>query len=135
MKNIIIIGGIVLVVLIAIGAFFLDFGSQKTVEEHQIAEQTQETGGITVRARSIISLAEFEIIMDTHTGVLDHDMVSSAFLVDMYGREYPALAWEGDPPGGHHRTGTLKFDVSKASSAGWQLVIRNIGSEALTFNF
>lgn len=52
---------------------------------------------------------EFEVILDTHTGDLDQDLVAIIRLVDGKGREYKAIKWEGDPPGGHHREGTLSF--------------------------
>ncbi len=52
---------------------------------------------------------DFDISLDTHTGSLDQDLVDIARLVDDKGDEYTATMWEGDPAGGHHREGILKF--------------------------
>lgn len=52
---------------------------------------------------------DFKIVLDTHTGSLDQDLVSQVRLSDEKGSEYQVAKWEGDPPGGHHREGVLKF--------------------------
>src|SRR5512142_2228690 len=52
---------------------------------------------------------EFEVAMDTHIKPLDSDLAKSATLVDGGGRRYAADSWQGDPPGGHHRKGVLRF--------------------------
>jgi len=52
----------------------------------------------------------FEVMLNTHSVELSHDLTQSSTLVDKNGNNYKALVWEGDPPGGHHRTGVLKFD-------------------------
>lgn len=53
---------------------------------------------------------DFEIVLDTHAGSLDQDLQSQVHLTDEKDREYPVAKWEGDPPGGHHREGVLKFE-------------------------
>ena len=52
---------------------------------------------------------EFEIVLDTHTGSLDQDLVSLIGIADNKGNKYQATQWVGDPPGGHHREGVLQF--------------------------
>lgn len=52
---------------------------------------------------------DFEIALDTHTGSLDQDLVQQVRLSDNKAREYQATKWEGNPLGGHHREGVLRF--------------------------
>lgn len=52
---------------------------------------------------------EFAIVLDTHSGSLSDDLAKSASLLDGAGGRQAPLAWEGAPPGGHHREGVLRF--------------------------
>lgn len=52
---------------------------------------------------------EFEVTFNTHSGALDGDPAASSVLVDGQGNRHAALEWEGSPPGGHHRSGVLRF--------------------------
>jgi hypothetical protein len=75
--------------------------------------QTNREGSVTVKVtpRNISPQAkswDFEITLTTHTVSLDQDMGRAAVLVFGSGKQAP-LAWEGDPPGGHHRKGVLRF--------------------------
>ncbi|HEU0080592.1 MAG TPA: hypothetical protein VFQ72_01015 [Candidatus Paceibacterota bacterium] len=51
----------------------------------------------------------FEVSLNTHTGSLDQDLTRSANIVSDDGRVLEPLRWEGDPEGGHHRSGKLIF--------------------------
>ena len=76
--------------------------------------QSSAVAGVTVKAtpRTISgSVWEFEIVFDTHTQELKDDLVKSASLV-AGGKVLPPAAWQGDPPGGHHRKGVLKFNAA-----------------------
>jgi hypothetical protein len=72
----------------------------------------------------------FEVSMNTHVTPLTQDMVASAVLVDAKGRETPALRWEGDPAGGHHRRGVLLFPPPDPIPAAVTLKIRAVGGVA-----
>ena len=50
---------------------------------------------------------EFNVVMDTHTKPLNDNLAQAVVLVDEAGRRYVPFAWQGDPPGGHHRKGVL----------------------------
>src|SRR3989338_3825017 len=52
---------------------------------------------------------DFEIKLNTHSEELSEDLVIVSELVDDQGRVHKPISWEGDPPGGHHRQGVLKF--------------------------
>lgn len=52
--------------------------------------------------------ASFRITFDTHTGAPGIDVAAHSTLT-VAGTAWPGAAWSGDGPGGHHRTGTLRF--------------------------
>lgn len=54
---------------------------------------------------------EFAIVLDTHSADLGDDLTQSATLSTDDGRTIKPLAWTGAPPGGHHRSGVLSFEV------------------------
>ena len=108
-------------VSIVIGAALYYVVSEKGVA-NQVSEQTTlQTQTLTdgaviykVIPKNLTTLAttwDFEINLDTHTGSLDQDLVAIVRLVDDKGNEYRSVKWEGAPPGGHHREGTLKFSA------------------------
>lgn len=79
-----------------------------------VAAQTSRAGGVTVKVtpKDLAADAQrwqFEVVFDTHSVDLSHDLIKSASLVDAAGRRHAPLAWDGDPPGGHHRKGVLSF--------------------------
>jgi hypothetical protein len=78
------------------------------------AQQTSSDRGVTVRAtqRDLSSTAkawEFDIVLETHSQNLTDDVKAGAVLVAGGGAKHAPLSWEGDPPGGHHRKGVLRF--------------------------
>jgi hypothetical protein len=70
---------------------------------------------------------EFDVTMDTHTRPLDVDLAKSAVLVDAGGHQYAPTAWQGDPPGGHHRKGALRFPAPDAKAGAFEVQIENVG--------
>ena len=48
-------------------------------------------------------------MLETRSQDLTDDLESSATLVADNGAKHAPTAWEGDPPGGHHRKGVLRF--------------------------
>jgi len=75
--------------------------------------KSDDQAGITVTVTpvSFDESSNFEIILDTHSGDLSVDLAKVATLVDSAGKSYLPVAWEGDPPEGHHRSGILKFPL------------------------
>ena len=69
----------------------------------------------------------FEVRMNTHTVPLNQDLKTSAVLRDDQGREYRPVEWEGSPPGGHHRSGTLIFPELGVSVTSVTLTLQNVG--------
>ena len=97
-----------------------------------LASRTSDSGGVrvVVTPKTIepgATVWEFEVVMDTHTKPLDQDLVHAAVLVDDGGRQHAPLAWQGDPPGGHHRKGILRFARSVQGSKIIELQISGVG--------
>lgn len=96
-----------------------------------LAAQTSRAGGVTVKVtpKDLAADAQrwqFEVVFDTHSVDLSHDLIKSASLVDAAGRRHAPLAWDGDPPGGHHRKGVLSFAPLKGVDE-VRLQIRDVG--------
>lgn len=93
--------------------------------------QTNDEGPVTVTITPRISSEiAFEIILDTHSGELNADLTQVATLTDENGKTYKPARWEGDPPGGHHRTGILSFDPIAPIPKTLRLVVQQIGGIA-----
>lgn len=93
--------------------------------------QTNNDGAVTIAVLpqniSESGLWEFKVTLDTHSGALSEDVAAVSVLVDDAGKEYAPLMWEGDPPGGHHREGILRFDAIQPPPASFTLNIGGIG--------
>jgi hypothetical protein len=79
-----------------------------------LAAQKSAERGVTVSVRPLdLSAAAkrwtFEVVLDTHSADLSDDLAKTAVLVGDRGAEHRPTSWQGDPPGGHHRKGTLDF--------------------------
>lgn len=83
-------------------------------EQSTLKTQTTTIGNVTykVTPKSLSKSSsswDFEIVLDTHTGSLDQDLASQVRLSADKAVENQVGKWEGDPLGGHHREGVLKF--------------------------
>jgi hypothetical protein len=86
--------------------------------------------GVTVKVtpRSLAGTAwEFEVAFDTHTQPLTDDLAKTAELVVVSGSAAAPLDWQGDPPGGHHRKGVLRFKAPSPRPASFELRISRPG--------
>ena len=97
-----------------------------------LASRTSDAGGVRVvvtpkTAEPGATAWEFEVMMDTHTKPLNEDLVRAAVLVDDSRRQHVPLAWQGDPPGGHHRKGILRFPLPAERPKAIELQISGIG--------
>lgn len=79
---------------------------------------------------------EFDVVLDTHSRALSEDIARASMIVDDAGRRFPALAWEGDAPGGHHRKGVLRFTAPAPPVQFIELKMEAVGgAEARTFRW
>jgi hypothetical protein len=114
----------------ALGASFISF--RETSSAAVLGARTSDAGGVrvVVTPRPVDPSAtvwEFEVVMDTHSETLNADLTQAAVLVDDNGRRYSPLAWQGDPPGGHHRKGTLRFSLPAGKPKAVELQIKGVG--------
>ena len=72
----------------------------------------------------------FEVRFNTHATPITQDMVAVATLTDDKGASEQPTAWEGDPPGGHHRRGVLVFKPIDSMPVTITLHIREVGGVA-----
>lgn len=80
----------------------------------------------------------FEITLNTHSEELTTDLAKTTVLFDDKGNEYAPIVWEGDPPGGHHRQGILRFApiLSQPKSIALKIFqIGGIGERNFTWQF
>lgn len=89
------------------------------------AAKTVTAGDVTVRLAPHhvdATGAEIEVTLDTHSEELDMDLAGGARLA-VGGTAWPVVAWDGDGPSGHHRSGTLRFDPAGAAAGTARLTL------------
>lgn len=97
-----------------------------------LTQQSSSDQGVTIRAtpRDLAPTAkgwEFEMVLETHSRDLIDDLKSLVTLVADGGVRRVPTAWEGDPPGGHHRKGVLRFSPVTPWSQAIELVVSRPG--------
>ena len=97
--------------------------------------QTSSARGVTTKVtpRNLASNAgswEFAIVLDTHSQDLSDDLVKSSLLLDGAGGRHSPTAWDGAPPGGHHREGVLRFKPISPRPQSIDLQITRAGEDA-----
>jgi len=80
----------------------------------QLASQKTVERGVTVAVtpKNVSADAktwDFAVVLDTHSGELNDDLVKTATLLDDKGGRHVPLKWDGAGPGSHHREGVLQF--------------------------
>ncbi|HCM36727.1 MAG: hypothetical protein A3J30_04360 [Candidatus Wildermuthbacteria bacterium RIFCSPLOWO2_02_FULL_47_9c] len=142
--SIIILGGV-----LVIGLWFLNNKPNKEQETQSPAPaesatqisnlepQTNSEGvvNITVTPQDFSNREwNFTIVLDTHSEELTADLTKTAVLLDDKGNEYMPIAWEEgflpagrQAPGGHHRSGILRFNPVSPLSESITLKIFGVG--------
>lgn len=90
--------------------------------------RTVEAGAVTVTVeprRIDASGAEFAVSFDTHSFDLGFDVAGAARLT-VAGTAWPSAGWEGDGPGGHHRSGRLRFTSAGRSAGRVEFVLNGL---------
>ena len=116
-----------------VAAFALLAVADQPRAETALPAQTNREGQVTVKVtpQAVAATApawRFEVVLDTHSVTLAQDMRAIAHLKDANGAAHAALAWEGDPPGGHHRKGILVFAPIAPMPARLLLTLGPIGA-------
>jgi hypothetical protein len=113
--------------LICFAAILISTGAPAAAQK--LSAQSSTAAGVTVKAtpRTLSGATwEFEIVFDSHTQELKDDLPKSASLV-AGGKTLAPAAWQGDPPGGHHREGTLRFNAIAPRPESVELQIQRPG--------
>jgi hypothetical protein len=97
--------------------------------------RTSNAAGVTVKVtpKDVAPGAAtwaFAVVLDTHSRDLSDDLVKGSVLLDARGTRYLPIAWEGAPPGGHHRQGVLRFKALGPAPGAFELQIRRPGESA-----
>lgn len=113
--------------------------SQSASTEQAGKSNTDEQANVTVTVTpSDISTNgtewKFNVIMDTHSVELNHDMLRVSVLYDDQGNAYNPTRWEGTT-GGHHREGTLIFTPITPAPTSIELKITGIADTVRTFTW
>lgn len=92
-------------------------------------EQTSDENQVTVAVQPIVANGDLRLVvkLNTHSVELDDDLAQSIAVLDSKGKEMRSSSYQGDPPGGHHRTGELVFSGFKADSGRLIVIGRDIG--------
>lgn len=132
---------LVRIVVMSLSVVALWAGAARLAEAGaDLAPQTNRGGGVTVKVTPMVLAAgaaqwEFEVVFDTHTVPLTGDPAQFSVLVDSQGREHAPIGWEGDPPGGHHRKGILRFKALSELPPAIELRIGGVGSVERVFRW
>jgi len=94
-----------------------------------LSPRTSNAAGVSVSVTPKLVAAdapawEFGIALNTHSQDLSDDLVKNSVLVDSQGSRHAPVAWEGSPPGGHHRSGVLRFKGLGAQADAIELQMR-----------
>lgn len=114
MRRAVIVAGVV----VAVGAVVAVAANRDSEESvplapRSLAERIIAAGEVEMSVEPIrldSSGAVFRVGLNTHSGDLGMDLEVSARL-EVDGVEWGGAVWTGDPPGGHHRQGTLSFEA------------------------
>ena len=95
-------------------AMLLAMSTALAAQAVDLGPQTSQADGVAIQVTpmDIAPTAKewkFAVALNTHSQSLGDDLATEASLVDAAGKAHPATRWDGDPPGGHHRKGMLRF--------------------------
>ncbi len=94
---------------------------------------TSTVNGVTVKVTAGAlkgRTIEFAIVLDTHSGTLNDDLLQSASVTLPDGSKIKPTAWTGAGPGGHHREGTLTFEIPDTAEGPIELVLLRPGESS-----
>ena len=120
-----------IVVLAALAAAI--FIASSSLAASTLPAQSTSASGVTVSAtpQSLSDKSwDFEIAFDTHSQELNDDLTKEAVLIAASGVTSAPISWQGDPPGGHHRKGVLRFKPLAGQPPAIELQIKRVGETA-----
>ncbi|MCZ7566073.1 MAG: hypothetical protein M5U08_21685 [Burkholderiales bacterium] len=120
--------------IVAVGAAVLLAAQSGPASARELAQQTSRDRGVTVQVKPVdlspgAKSWAFEVVLDTHSQDLADDLVRTTML-EAGGATLAPTGWEGDPPGGHHRKGVLRFAPITPMPEAVELLIARPGESA-----
>lgn len=114
--------------LLSVSVFLVFFGLLTNAMAFEAKTSNENQVTLNIKPVQLVAgkPAIFKVRLKTHSVDLGYDMVRASMLQDSQGREYRAIRWNGSPPGGHHRSGTLEFPELKGSPKSVKLVIKGV---------
>lgn len=119
---------LVLSVIFVFASYYIISNSETSglINANKISFQTLNSNKNNVEFHvTPLSPSAFQIEINTHSVELDFDLMQISALYDDAGNLYKPLKWEGSAPGGHHRSGILKFSSINGNAKSIKLVIRD----------
>lgn len=98
-----------------------------------LASRTISAGSVEITIEPLrldTSGASFQVKLDTHSGDLNMDVARAAHL-EVGGTDWGSASWVGDPPGGHHREGELRFASAGSARGEIRLTISDLPGPVL----
>ena len=95
----------------------------------ELSTQQSDAGRVTIDVTPLTLSGvtwEFEVALNTHSVDLGFDLTKVGALRCDRGQEFEAIAWDGSGPGGHHRSGVLKFAAPDHPISYVEVVIRDV---------
>ena len=125
---------IISIIAVTLSYYFIS-KSPENIQPKNISFQTLTNNQNNVEFKvTPLSTSEFQIAMDTHSVDLDFDLTKISILYDNLGNEYKPIKWEGSEPGGHHRSGVLKFSSLNKNAKSIKLVINDSATREFKWN-
>lgn len=124
--------------LLSISIFLAFFGLLTNAGAFETKSNNENSVRVDVKPVQLAAgkPAVFQVRLNTHSVNLDFDIAKACMLQDSQGKEYKAIRWNGSPPGGHHRSGTVEFPELKGSPKSVRLIIKGIaGVSERTFEW
>ena len=100
--------------------------------------QTSDAGRVVIDVTPLTLSGDdwhFDVALNTHSVSLDFDLTEVSVLRCDQGQEYAPAAWEGDGPGGHHRSGVLKFASLDHPTSFVEIVVRDVAVPERVFRW
>ncbi len=126
---------VIVIAIIAVAVSFYSSyakinGAGITAGVSELPEKTNSENAATITAKPVDfgfgTPVKFYITLTAHQGSLDYDMAKVSVLLDAEGNSYQPVSWDGSPPGGHHRSGTLTFPALRGKTGNMKLIIKGI---------
>lgn len=123
-------------VLAALAAMVLFLNKPAAQRQPTIFETRQNNEGdveiaVTPQTMTIGKPVSLTVSLNTHSVPLEFELPAISALTDNEGTSLGTASWNGTPPGGHHRNGTLTFpDPLPKKTQAMTLTLTNISGIA-----